>query len=306
MALKHAQELNLTHYSGRVFFLSDPHGHYSLLSELLKSVTVPGEDIVIICTGNIFDYGPESAEMLQAVVNGKFEGCSVRFYSVMGSGEKLMSRILPAPVNGMRKYYPSSYEQENWINKGGSWHKDFNRYHLEELLTSLTDTQLPIIFQVRFRNNITFGVVSSDYIPIKASFGETYSVLQDFNESTANNYVNHFIYGFEHARTPSQIQGVNLVIHGRHPALKIRDFHNLPLINQPVMVANSLFINTGSKELSRSRQDAALTLIEFTHISNPEFIIHQISDLRSSIFSIESIKFDLVSDNNYVRPAECI
>lgn len=306
MALKHAQELNLTHYSGRVFFLSDPHGHYSLLSELLKSVTVPGEVVVIICTGNIFDYGPESAEMLQAVVNGKFEGCTVRFYSVMGSGEKLMSKILPAPQNSMRKFYPSSYEQENWINNGGSWHKEFNRYHLEELLATLTDTQLPVIFQVKFRNNLTFGVVASDYIPIKSTFSETYTALQSFNESIANNYVNHFIYGFEHARTPSEIEGVNLVIHGRHPALELRNFHGLPLINQPVMVANALFINTGSKELMRSRKDAALSLIEFSHITNPEFITHQISDLGSNAYSIESNKFDLVSDSNYVRPPTCI
>ncbi|EJL5063304.1 metallophosphoesterase, partial [Vibrio cholerae] len=70
MAAEHVQTIDLTNFSGRIFFLADPHGHYSALCNLIQSVTKPEEEIVIFSTGNLFDYGPEPIELMKAINSG--------------------------------------------------------------------------------------------------------------------------------------------------------------------------------------------------------------------------------------------
>ncbi len=39
MSLSHSQELDLINFTGRIFCLSDSHGHYSLFSQLINAIT---------------------------------------------------------------------------------------------------------------------------------------------------------------------------------------------------------------------------------------------------------------------------
>ncbi|STN24899.1 TrhO [Escherichia coli] len=70
MASEHVQTIDLTNFSGRVFFLADPHGHYSTLCNLIHSISEPDEELIVFSTGNLFDYGPEPMELMTAINTG--------------------------------------------------------------------------------------------------------------------------------------------------------------------------------------------------------------------------------------------
>ncbi|WP_173430658.1 metallophosphoesterase, partial [Salmonella enterica] len=95
MASEHVQTIDLTNFSGRVFFLADPHGHYSTLCNLIHSISEPDEELIVFSTGNLFDYGPEPMELMTAINTGIFDGRSVRVFSAAGAGEEMLKKLLP-------------------------------------------------------------------------------------------------------------------------------------------------------------------------------------------------------------------
>lgn len=109
MAAEHVQTIDLTNFSGRIFFLADPHGHYSALCNLIQSVTKPEEEIVIFSTGNLFDYGPEPIELMKAINSGFFDGRFVRHFSAAGAGEEMLKKLVTIkqrPENILPQHIP--------------------------------------------------------------------------------------------------------------------------------------------------------------------------------------------------------
>lgn len=311
MADEHVQTLDLTNFSGRVFFLADIYAHYSSLCHLLCSITADGEEVVILSTGNLFDYGPEPLELLTAIESNFFAGRHVHFFSASGAGELMLMKLLPENPD-RRKFYPSTFENERWVNHGGSWHKNVNRYYLEGLITRLMASQLPLLLHAILPGSITVGVSASDYCPVRKTFPDTYNALKSFNKTNITSFQGQFLYGMDHAITPHIIEGVNLMVLGRNPVNSIRQIHDRPLTNLPLIVGNSLHINTGSLDFDSSIRDTnltpgvpeehspAITLVELGTTDNPSLLSHQMTRLKNGLMKIKSTSVDLFSPDNHV------
>lgn len=311
MAAEHVQTLDLTNFTGRVFFLADLYAHYSALSHLLTSITSEHEDVVVLSTGNLFDYGPEPLDLLRAIESNFFAGRSIHFYSAAGAGEVMLMKLIPENAD-RRKFYPSTFETNRWNCHGGLWHKDVNRFYLEDLISKLMTTQLPLLLRADFPGSISVGLCSSDYCAIRNSFTDTYNALKSFNKLNINSYRGQFLFGIDHALTPQIIEGVNFMVLGRHPVNSIRKVHGKPLSNQPLLVGNSLHINTGSLDFFSSSRlsfqapgitletNPALTLVELRTSAEHKLLLHQLTKKDSGILNIKSSAFDLYSPDNHV------
>ena len=311
MAAEHVQTLDLTNYSGRVFFLADLYAHYSALCHLISSITTDNEDVVVLSTGNLFDYGPEPLELLKAIESNFFAGRHVQFFSVAGAGEVMLMKLIPENPD-RRKFYPTTFENDRWSCHGGSWHKSVNRFYLEDLISKLMATQLPLVLRAKFPGSISVGLCASDYCPVRNSFLDTYNALKSFNKMNINCIRGQFLFGMDHAMTPQIIGGVNLMIMGRNPVNSIRKIHDKPLSNQPLLVGNSLHINTGSLDFESSIRESnlapgitkernpAITLVELKTSGDTKLILHQLTKPSGGLMNIRSSTFDLYSPDNHV------
>lgn len=48
--------IDLNDFTGRILIVSDLFGHFELLIKGLSKLTRPGDEVVIITTGNLFDW----------------------------------------------------------------------------------------------------------------------------------------------------------------------------------------------------------------------------------------------------------
>lgn len=69
--------IDLTDFSGRILIVSDLYGHFELLLKGLSKLTQSGDEVVVITTGNLFDWGPSPCACLRQwftknLVTGKF------------------------------------------------------------------------------------------------------------------------------------------------------------------------------------------------------------------------------------------
>lgn len=303
MAANDAQILDLTNYSGRIFFISDVCGNYSFLCHLIHSVTDFDDDVVIIGAGNLFDNGPEGYQLLRAINTKRFEGRKVSFYSVTGFGEYNLKKLLPLDPE-YRQFYPGTSELEKWSANGGSWHKDINRYHLEDQIRALMTEQLPLIYSVELQGGIRIGICSSDYAPIRDSFPDTLKALHGFKSSTVSSYIGQIMFGKEHALTPIHIKGVNFLVLGRNSVSSIRAAHGLPLNGMPVLLGNTIHIGP-DRELSKVvRRRCPISMLEFINGSNPSFLVHQVCLNKSDVLSIQSNHLDIHSHDNFIGGTE--
>ncbi|HFZ8928425.1 TPA: metallophosphoesterase, partial [Klebsiella pneumoniae] len=83
--------IDLTDFSGRILIVSDLYGHFELLLKGLSKLTQSGDEVVVITTGNLFDWGPSPCQLLGAVVYKKFGDRKVHFFTVVGFHELLMT-----------------------------------------------------------------------------------------------------------------------------------------------------------------------------------------------------------------------
>ncbi|VGA92397.1 TrhO [Klebsiella pneumoniae] len=60
--------IDLTDFTGRILIVSDLYGHFELLLKGLSKLTQSGDEVVVITTGNLFDWGPSPCHLLEAVV----------------------------------------------------------------------------------------------------------------------------------------------------------------------------------------------------------------------------------------------
>ena len=312
MASEHVQTIDLTNFSGRVFFLADPHGHYSTLCNLIHSISEPDEELIVFSTGNLFDYGPEPMELMTAINTGIFYGRSVRVFSAAGAGEEMLKKLLPINKD-RRTYYPSTFLNERWCARGGRWHKQINRNYLEEEICKLLSTQLATVMKVLFKGNISIGICPSDYTDIRQGFNNTYNALLAFNQANVNIFQSQFLYGMDHAVRPVNVSDVNLVVLGRNPVNSIRKAHGLPLTNLPVLIGNCLHINTGSLYMSEISSPAllapgippttvpAITLVELILASTPTLICHQMILNKNGIYTQNTAPLNLDSNDNNIE-----
>ncbi|MCZ0103493.1 TrhO, partial [Raoultella ornithinolytica] len=63
--------IDLTTFNGRILIVSDLYGHFELLRTGLSHLTAVSDELVIITTGNLFDWGPSAKSLLKSIVQRK-------------------------------------------------------------------------------------------------------------------------------------------------------------------------------------------------------------------------------------------
>jgi hypothetical protein len=63
--------IDLTNFNGRILIVSDLYGHFELLRTGLSRLTAVSDELVIITTGNLFDWGPSAKSLLKSIVQRK-------------------------------------------------------------------------------------------------------------------------------------------------------------------------------------------------------------------------------------------
>ena len=71
--------IDLTDFTGRILIVSDLYGHFELLLKGLSKLTQSGDEVVVITTGNLFDWGPSPVSCLRQWFTKKFGDRKVHF-----------------------------------------------------------------------------------------------------------------------------------------------------------------------------------------------------------------------------------
>lgn len=108
LGLGHVHQYDLRYFEGRVFFVSDLHGHYDLLHEALRNVAFNSRTDILFVGGDWTDRGPHSHYVLDYLDEPWI-------HSVRGNHEEMFIDA-----------YESNYDPENWSVKtlkahGGDW-----------------------------------------------------------------------------------------------------------------------------------------------------------------------------------------
>ena len=104
----HIVQLDLREFKGRVFFVSDLHGHYDLLHEALADVGFNARTDILISGGDWTDRGPDSQHVLD-YVNEPW------VYSVRGNHEQMF-------IEGFESHWhPNNRSVLTLKAHGGQW-----------------------------------------------------------------------------------------------------------------------------------------------------------------------------------------
>ena len=150
--------IDLTDFTGRILIVSDLYGHFELLLKGLYKLTRSGEEVVIITTGNLFDWGPSACQLLEAVVYKKFGDRKVHFFTVVGFHELLMTDAITQKNIKTFRYFPDTHTRKHWRSLGGSWHDSYDQILLERDIYKI---DYPLVINLKTRLG-TYIIGSSD------------------------------------------------------------------------------------------------------------------------------------------------
>lgn len=60
--------IDLSSFTGRILIVSDLYGHFNSLIKGLSDLTSSEDEVVILTTGNMFDWGPSAKTLLESIV----------------------------------------------------------------------------------------------------------------------------------------------------------------------------------------------------------------------------------------------
>lgn len=208
----------LTITSGRLFLVTDIHGHYDVLKAALDSVKFKLGIDTLVCAGDLIDRGPDSMETIEFFTNREDD----RIYSVLGNHDQFA-------VNGL-----NMQAQRVWFGNGGGWallggSKERLAY-LKELASSL-----PLAITIEFQGR-KYGVVHAH--PAFDDWDELVATLEE--GSPTKSVVDCLLWerGVVEDKLNYQIdtdpvKNVGVVFHGH------------TVVKDPLLVGNRLHFDTG-------------------------------------------------------------
>jgi hypothetical protein len=152
--------IDLTTFNGRILIVSDLYGHFELLRTGLSRLTAVSDELVIITTGNLFDWGPSAKSLLKSIVQRKIGDQKVHVFSVVGFHELLMTDAITQKNNKSLRYYPDTHTRKHWRSLGGKWHDQYDQILLERDIYKI---DYPLVINVKTKHGIY--IIGSSDIP---------------------------------------------------------------------------------------------------------------------------------------------
>lgn len=204
--------IDLTDFTGRILIVSDLYGHFELLLKGLSKLTQSGDEVVVITTGNLFDWGPSPCQLLEAVVYKKFGDRKVHFFTVVGFHELLMTDAITQKYLKTFRYFPDTHTRKHWRSLGGSWHDSYDQILLERDIYKI---DYPLVINLKTKLG-TYIIGSSD---IPHDGGDWNTVMATLNKLDNQNLrimasnITRTRYFLESGKTMDDISLVVLGVH---------------------------------------------------------------------------------------------
>lgn len=204
--------IDLNDFTGRILIVSDLFGHFELLIKGLSKLTRPGDEVVIITTGNLFDWGPSAPQLLEAIVYKKFGDRKVHFFTVVGFHEMLMTDAITQKNLKSFRYFPDTHTRKHWRSLGGSWHDSYDQILLERDIYKI-DYPLVINLKTRLGNYI---IGSSDIPQDGRDWSDIIATLNKMDNQSLRIMASNITRSRYFLESGNSIEGISLVVLGAH------------------------------------------------------------------------------------------
>lgn len=196
------------------YVVGDLHGCYSLFIEELKKRNFNFEEDIVLSVGDLVDRGPENEKCIE-LLKEKW------FYAVKGNHEDFC-------LQGATDYYIEIHHKGT--NNGGEW---LYKYPQEERLKLIEDFKsLPYMIEVEYLGK-KIGIVHAD-LPIQ-DWDVLKLMLENNDEFNDRPIKDHLTWGRNLVyQNYAEIANIDYVFLGH------------TVLNQPKVVGNAIFIDTGA------------------------------------------------------------
>lgn len=197
---EHIAQYDLRKFKGRIFFVTDLHGHYDLLHEELRRAAFNSETDLLFSGGDWTDRGPDSQYVLDYLTEPWI-------HSVRGNHEQMF-------IDGFEAHWhPSDRNVRCLKSHGGDWIWN-SLDDLQKILIHDVFKDLPIAMELLLPRGRKVGIIHAE-VP--------YNDWNKFKEIEANELEYHGQAVAQWERTwysrgyKGQVQGVDFVLCGHTP-----------------------------------------------------------------------------------------
>ena len=193
--------------TGRDFIVGDIHGYVSKLMQQLEQVNFDPQTDRVICTGDLIDRGPESAQALNLLDEEWF-------YSVIGNHKYMMLSALKQQ---------NSRDKMTWLKQGGEWIASTSPEQWPHWFSLME--AMPLAIEVKGKDDLRYGIIHADYP--HAQWSEFEYLTPELRLKCIWSRRN-----FEY-RSPHVVNGVDYLVHG----------HNVS--EEQLQLGNRIYIEPG-------------------------------------------------------------
>ena len=145
----HVAQYDLQNFNGRIFVVSDLHGHYDLLHEALKDAGFYSKTDLLFVIGDWTDRGPDSKYILD-YVNEPW------VHSVQGNHEKMY-------IEGFESHWhPNNRSVLTLKAHGGDWIWNSGLTDLDKILIHEAFSAMPLAIELLLPNSIKVGLIHAE------------------------------------------------------------------------------------------------------------------------------------------------
>lgn len=216
----HIHQYDMRKFTGRVFVVSDIHGHFDLLHDALRNVSFNSETDILFVIGDWTDRGPDSRYILD-YVNERW------IASVQGNHEQMY-------IEGFESHWhPNNRSVLTLKVHGGEWIWNSGLTDLDKILIHEAFSNMPLGIEILLPNDIKIGLVHAE-VPYNdwLKFLNTTQAELDWNDKATAQWSRRWY----RAKYQGRVDNVDLVMVGHTPT----DSSN------PELLGNMLFIDGGS------------------------------------------------------------
>ena len=197
----HVHQYDLREFKGRIFAVSDLHGHYDLLHEALKEVAFDSTKDLIFVGGDWTDRGPDSKHVLD-YVNEPW------IHSIQGNHERMY-------MDGFESHWhPNNRSVLTLKAHGGDWIWNSGLTDLDKILIHEAFSAMPLSIELLLPNNNKVGIIHAEvpYNDWNKWLNITKAELEWDGEATAQ-----WARTWYRKRYQGEVNGVDCVIVGHTP-----------------------------------------------------------------------------------------